>query len=129
MYRTTGTIWENYSPDAQEPGRNTDGKLVMKDFVGWSGIGPILYFMEYAVGIKANADANALYWQLESKKRVGCEGYRFNDHVISLIAEKSEKNHRKISIESNGVFLLHLRTGNMSKTYSIHEGRNELIIR
>ncbi len=46
VFATTGTIWENYAPDAKEPGRHADSALVAKDFVGWSGIAPILYFLE-----------------------------------------------------------------------------------
>ena len=33
-----------YAPDAAEP-----GKPAKKDFVGWSGIGPIMYLLEYGV--------------------------------------------------------------------------------
>jgi len=45
VYRKTGTIWENYSPEKFEP-----GDPAKADFVGWSGIGPILYLLEYGIG-------------------------------------------------------------------------------
>jgi hypothetical protein len=34
VFKNTGTIWENYAPDALAP-----GKPAKSDFVGWSGIG------------------------------------------------------------------------------------------
>ena len=46
VFRKTGTVWENYSPDRDEPGVPAG-----RDFVGWSGIGPIAFFLEYAVGL------------------------------------------------------------------------------
>ncbi|MEI8374341.1 MAG: trehalase family glycosidase [Planctomycetota bacterium] len=45
VFRTTGTVWENYAPDATKPGKPAKG-----DFVGWTGIVPILYFLEFGIG-------------------------------------------------------------------------------
>lgn len=70
VFARTGTIWENYAPDAKEPGRNTDSSLVAKNFVGWSGIAPILYFLEYGVGLKPDAENNELIWNIRSDARV-----------------------------------------------------------
>ena len=67
VFRNTGTVWENYAPDAAVP-----GKPAMKDFVGWTGIVPILYFLEYGVGLQADAPHNRLTWVLTSSKRCGC---------------------------------------------------------
>ena len=47
VFHQTGTIWENYAPDSVHQGKPAKG-----DFVGWSGIGPILYLLEYAIGLK-----------------------------------------------------------------------------
>ena len=37
--QSTGTVWENYSPDAATP-----GEPAKPDLVGWTGIVPIVYF-------------------------------------------------------------------------------------
>jgi hypothetical protein len=39
-------------------GLGAAGAPSRKDFVGWTGIGPIAFFIEYAIGIKADAPAN-----------------------------------------------------------------------
>ncbi|MCX6619698.1 MAG: trehalase family glycosidase, partial [Acidobacteria bacterium] len=59
-FRSTGTIWENYSPDGPAP-----GKPARKDFVGWSGVGPILYLLEYGIGLAPDAPANRLTWRID----------------------------------------------------------------
>ena len=39
VFQSTGTVWENYSPDAATP-----GEPAKPDLVGWTGIVPIVYF-------------------------------------------------------------------------------------
>ncbi len=77
VYASTGTIWENYAPDSARPGRIFRWMPVRRDFVGWSGIGPILYLLEYAIGLRASAPENLLTWSIASDRRCGCESYRF----------------------------------------------------
>ena len=43
VFKTTGTFWENYAPDALAP-----GNIAQKDFCGWTGIAPVALFWEYA---------------------------------------------------------------------------------
>ena len=47
VFQMTGTVWENYAPDAPAPGRPAK-----PDFVGWSGIGPIMYLLGFAIGLQ-----------------------------------------------------------------------------
>ena len=47
VFEETGTIWENYAPDADEP-----GKPARPDFVGWSGLAPIGLLLQYEIGLK-----------------------------------------------------------------------------
>jgi hypothetical protein len=119
VYQKTGTIWENYSPDAVGQG-NPAGK----DFVGWSGLAPILFLMEYAIGIQPDAAKNELIWTLRSDMRCGCERYRFNGHVASLIAEPGPDgpSRPRITVESDGAFTLRLIRGINQKTYRITAG-------
>lgn len=128
VFEQTGTIWENYAPDSENPGRNTDSSLVHKDFVGWSGIGPILYLLEYGVGLKPDAPANRLTWRIHSTQRVGCERYRFNGHVASLVAEPSGSREVKISVESDGPFTLVAEHHGVRRQYAIKRGSNRFAI-
>ncbi len=120
VFRKTGTVWENYAPDSLEQGKPAGG-----DFVGWSGLAPILYLMEYAVGLKPDAPKNELLWDLRSDLRVGCERYRFNGHVVSLIAEPGSTKPR-ISVESDGAFSLRVVRGAKQKTYAVKPGKQIL---
>lgn len=124
VFQETGTIWENYAPDAALPGR--PGK---KDFVGWSGLGPILFLIEYGIGLKPDAARNELAWEVRSAQRVGCERYRFNGHLVSLILEPLARDapQRKLSVESDGPFTLVLQRSGHRTTYTVTRGRREFL--
>jgi hypothetical protein len=127
VFEKTGTIWENYAPDSREPGRNTDSSLVAKNFVGWSGISPILYLLEYGIGLKPNAQKNELLWEISAGKKIGCERYRFNGHIVSLLAEPSDTNGRiKVTVVCDGAFSLKIRWEKTKRTVDIQKGRNQL---
>ena len=87
VFRTTGTVWENYAPDAAKPGKPAKG-----DFVGSKGIVPIVYFLEYGIGLRADAPNNHLTWALTSMKRCGCERFRFNGHTATLVAQPAKRS-------------------------------------
>ncbi len=112
-FRATGTIWENYSPDGAARGR-----FSKKDFVGWSGIGPILYLLEYGIGLKPDAPGDLLEWYVAPGVRSGCRRYRFNGHVADMVAEAD--GH--VSITSDGNFKLRLLRGKRVTTVNVRRG-------
>jgi hypothetical protein len=122
VFRQTGTIWENYAPDSLAAGKPAKG-----DFVGWSGIGPILYVLEYAIGLQPDAPANTLTWRLSSAKKVGCDRYRFNGHVADLVATPGTDTWR-IRVSSDGEFKLKVVSGGTETTVLIHPGANTFSI-
>jgi hypothetical protein len=102
IYQETGTIWENYAPDSIR-----QGNQALDNFVGWSGIAPILYFIEYAIGIKADAITNTIKWNIGSSQRVGIEKFWFGGKTVSLICEEADKDkNRTIRVTSDGDFKL-----------------------
>ena len=123
VYRDTGTIWENYSPEKLEPGRPA-----LKDFVGWSGIGPILLLLEYGIGLQPDAPRNELVWTLPGAgppiTRRGCERFRFNGHVVSLVAEADPTDQRRvrISVHSDGAFNLKVARDGDVQTFAVGQG-------
>ena len=121
VMRQTGTVWENYAPDTASPGKPAKG-----DFVGWSGLGPILCLLEFAVGLKPDAMANTLTWDLNSPATSGCERYRFNGHVVSLKAEPATGESRgfTVSAASDGPFKLLLRHAGQAKACEVKPGSN-----
>jgi hypothetical protein len=125
VYEKTGTIWENYSPDAIQQGIPAKG-----DFVGWSGIAPIMYLLEYAIGLKADAPHNRLNWQLQPGGRRGCEHFRFNGHIVSLVAEPQPGQFKgeRITIQSDAPFELRARFLGVEKQFSVSGGKQEFEI-
>jgi hypothetical protein len=124
VFEKTGTIWENYAPDSLEP-----GKPARRDFVGWSGLGPIMYLIEYAIGLKADATRNELSWRLLSPARVGCERFRFNGHVVTLIAEPAAAGKRKVLVESDGPFRLRIvSAAGAGRSFAVKPGRQSLTL-
>jgi glycogen debranching enzyme len=110
VFKETGTIWENYAPQQVAHGEPAKG-----DFVGWSGIGPIAFFIEYAVGIRADATGNRITWDIHSLDRVGIERLWFGGKMVSLVCEKADAaGVRTVTVKSDGAFDLaitsHART-------------------
>lgn len=84
VYLKTGTIWESYPADALTSGDSDKG-----DYVGWTGIGPILYFLQYHIGLKADATNNKLIWEIDSdREHSGCRNYAFLGKKAGLKACK-----------------------------------------
>lgn len=123
VFKNTGTIWENYAPDAIAP-----GKPAKSDFVGWSGVAPIMYLLEYAIGLKPDAAHNLLVWDLRSEGRTGCERYRFNGHVASLVAEPvvtREPGKVDLTVESDGIFALQVNYQGKQHNFTVGQGKHK----
>ncbi len=119
VFKTTGTIWENYAPDSISPGSNS-----RPDFVGWSGIAPISFFIEYGIGIKVNAPERKVEWRIKSDERVGLEQLWFDDTTVDMICERKSKNGKRTTyIQSNGEpFELKIIYGDREIIREIKEG-------
>jgi hypothetical protein len=100
VFQETGTVWENYAPASIAHGEPAKG-----DFVGWTGIGPIAFFIEYAIGIRADALANKIMWDIRSPDRVGVERFWFGGKTVSVVCEKADAaGARAVRVESDGAF-------------------------
>jgi hypothetical protein len=124
VFRMTGTVWENYAPDAIKQGSPAKG-----DFVGWTGIVPILYFLEYGIGLKPDAPNNRLTWALLATKRCGCERFRFNGHTVTLLAEpQAASSKAEVTVESDGEFHLAVARGVRVQDHAIKPGTNRFTL-
>lgn len=86
VFESTDTIWENYPPD-----HISSGNADKKDFVGWSGLGPILYLIEFKIGLKADAIKEQVTWSINSEEELsGCENYWFFGKTASFYAINKE---------------------------------------
>ncbi len=120
---TTGTIWENYAAETAAPGRPAQ-----PDFVGWSGLGPICYLLEFAVGLQPDAAANTLRWRLATDSTVGCDRYRFNGQVLSLRAEPGAGRPEswRVTVHAERACRLELTRGGQTTAFAIAPGANSL---
>lgn len=66
VYRETGTLHENYSPEYSQP-----GIPARKDFVGWTGLSAITIPIEYLVGIRPGQGNVDLIWDIRLTERHG----------------------------------------------------------
>lgn len=124
VFQKTGTVWENYAPDSVSPGNQAQ-----KDFVGWSGIGPILYLLEYGLGLKPDAVRNELSWDIRARKTLGCERYRFNGHVADLAAvPAAEGTGWDVSVRSDGDFTLRVRTTGAARSFPVRPGLQRFVL-
>jgi hypothetical protein len=122
VYLETGTYWENYATDSL-----TRGAQSVKDFVGWTGIAPIMYLIEYAIGLKPDATKNELVWNISSSKRCGMKNLRFNGHTTTLIAVPSD-NGLTVNIVSDGNYNLKIKYKGIVSSEKIKPGKNVLKI-
>jgi hypothetical protein len=124
VFEATGTLWENYAPDAAEP-----GKPAKPDFVGWTGIVPIVYFLEYAIGLKPDAPNNRLTWTLTSTGRVGCQRFRFNGHTTTLVAEPPAASGQiRLTVETDGPYRLRVERGGEHWELTVEKGKNVFVV-
>ena len=118
VYRQTGTLWENYAPQSVERGKPSKG-----DFVGWTGIGPISFLIEYIIGTRANAPDNMITWNIESTKRVGIENFWFGAKTVSLVCEEANSTRgRQVKIKSTGAFHLRISLNGKVKVIEVPAG-------
>ena len=123
VFENTGTIWENYEPENIAPGK-INGKNVKSDFVGWSGLAPILYFIEYVLGIKANAPKNEILWEINSSQKIGCKNFRFNNQVLDLLCDREYNGKRHISVNAQSSLKLKVKYNKKLYEFSINKGTN-----
>lgn len=122
VFEATGTIWENYSPTKAAPGRPAKG-----DFVGWSGIAPIAFLIEYAIGIDADAAAQRIVWTIRSPGRVGVERLWLGGNVVSLVCEPADERadgagKRKLRAEASRPLGLEVRLGEERRVVEVPAG-------
>jgi hypothetical protein len=117
VWEDTGTIWENYPPDSI-----SSADADKRDFVGWSGIGPIRYLLRYAVGLVPDAPNKTLRWNLDKdllrEGELGCRNFRFGDAETDLIA-RMEDGKPVISVTSNREYTLEIAFGDSLEKFQV----------
>ncbi|WP_350208418.1 trehalase family glycosidase [Botrimarina sp.] len=76
VFAETGTVWENYAPEAAKPG------AARKDFVGWGGLPGTAVLLEYAFGLRPDVPAGKLVWDVRLTDAHGVKKYPFGPNAI-----------------------------------------------
>jgi mannosylglycerate hydrolase MGH1-like protein len=71
-YDDKHTLWENYAPDAIEPGSHSK-----PGYVGWTGLPPIAVLLEDVFGIAPDANSNQITWHIRLLDEHGVRHYPF----------------------------------------------------
>lgn len=71
VFRETGTVFENYAPEYVNDGKPSKGSPAKADFVGWTGLSPISVLFEYVFGIKPDAAARKVIWDVNLTEKHG----------------------------------------------------------
>ncbi|MFT4145391.1 MAG: trehalase family glycosidase [Mobilitalea sp.] len=117
VFQQTGSIWENYPPEYISKG-NSDHP----DMIGWSGIAPVLYLIQYGIGLSVPEGKNYLMWELPeeflAEGCVGCDKYWFQGKEAGLRAQ-STKNGISVTIKTKDSFTLLLRYQDREKRIEV----------
>lgn len=131
VFSTTGTAWENYNPEATEPGRKA-----LPDFVGWSGLAPIKYLIEYAIGVRVDGPTNRVEWRVNEKGEHGVRNLRYrtldgHENIISLVIseQQGELNLRTLTTECRRAFTLDIFLNGRIKTIMVDCDQSEYVVR
>ena len=127
MYRTYAdyephSVWECYDPDKCRPGTQVDGKnIVRSDFCGWSALGPIAIYLEFALGFnRIDAFTNTVCWaKPDVKGKVGIRNLKFGSVVTDITAEGNT-----CTVISDGEYTLIIN----EKPYRVKPGVNRFIL-
>jgi hypothetical protein len=87
VFEKTGTVHENYAPESAAPGVPSK-----PDFVGWTGLTPIAVLLEYVFGLRPDAAARRLVWDVRLTEAHGVRRYPFGGEAwldLSCAARKA----------------------------------------
>ncbi len=120
VFRDTGTVWENYAPEL--PYR--PGEPAMKDFVGWTGIGPIALLIENILGLHCDGVNRRLEWTIRRTDRHGIDNLQLGKTTVSVIAEARESGSSTVPITviSTSEFTLSVTINGKKTEWTIPSG-------
>jgi len=117
VFLDTGTIWENYSADFI-----TKGNSDHPDLVGWSGMAPILFFIQLGIGLETANKNNGIIWHLDDQEiatgPIGCKRYWWKENQADFDA-RIEGQKSIITIRTKNKFPLTVIIKGLSKEYFI----------
>ena len=126
VFKDTGTVWENYAPE--EPLR--PGNPAERDFVGWTGDGPIALLIENILGFRCDGVRHRLTWHLTRTDRHGIEKLRLGNATVSVIcaARADAAAPALVSVDTDRPFELSIVKEGKEQTFKIPAGAKTLTV-
>jgi hypothetical protein len=89
-----------------------------------------MYLLEYAIGLRPDAAHNRLVWRIEPGGRRGCKRFRFNGHVVSLIAGPATNGSKGeiMHVQSDSPFELQAYFQGAQRTFLVKAGKQKFDI-
>lgn len=122
VFERTNTLFEVYEPTPDEQGHAREGLGCHRDFVGWTGLAPISILFEFVFGIKPDAEANRIVWDIRLLEKHGVEQYPFGkDTTVTLLCEhrSDETEEPRVTVQSDHPVTVELRWKGGRKTIHI----------
>ncbi len=107
VFEKTGTVFENYAPESAAP-----GAPAKPDFVGWTGLPPIAVLLEYVFGLRPDAPARRLLWDVRLTDAHGVRRYPLGPDVsidLSCAARRTPTEPPVIEATATGPVDLDVR--------------------
>jgi hypothetical protein len=107
VFEKTGTVHENYAPESANPGSPSK-----PDFVGWTGLPPIAVLLEYVFGLRADAAARRLVWDVRLTEEHGVRRYPFGGDAwleLRCAARRAATDPPRIEATATGPVDLEVR--------------------
>jgi len=127
VFRTTGTVWEDYAPE--EPLR--PGNPAKKDLVGWTGDGPIALLIENVLGFRSDGVRRHLEWRLTRTDHHGIERLQVGPVRVSAVcaARTSSDSPAQLEVTNDGPLELAVLVHGGGQTFELQPGSHSLTVR
>jgi Trehalase len=117
VFEKTGTLYENYAPELTAPG--TPAK---PNFVGWTGLPPIAVLLEYVFGLRADAPARRLLWDVRLTHSHGVRRYPLGGDIsidLECPARRTPADPPRVQARANAPIELEVRWAGGSKVLKV----------
>ena len=117
VFARTGTVHENYAPESATPG--TPSK---PDFVGWTGLPPIAVLLEYVFGLRPDAPARRLLWDVRLTEAHGVRRYPLGSDIsidLACAARRAPADPPRVEATASAPVELEVRWAGGSRVLKI----------
>jgi neutral trehalase len=137
VYLQTGTLWENYAADKidgrfkQGINDRTPPSDCRRDFVGWTGLGPISLLVENLLGFRVDAPGKRLTHDIRRLDRHGIENLHFAGITTSIIvADRHDApSTARLTVTTDKPYTLVIHLDGKTFTRRVRPGTRTIVVK